>query len=152
MTTASKYLGTDYAAIDFSFPYVQPLRGEDPKQCGFFIPLPQADKAGWKNLETTEMTEYTYNSGQSEVGVLLQKPRMILTPICQLGVFDRKASQDEKTLVVLGEWDKKYRTDDNVGNFQIYLVMFFDENKQPLHDVPLKLVAKGAHQGAIRCK
>jgi Family of unknown function (DUF5895) len=145
----SKYLTTDYAATDFSFPYVQALRGEDPKQCGFFIPLSQAEKGGWKNLENIEMTEYTYNSGQTEVGVLLQKPRMILTPICQLGVFDRKASQDEETLVVLGEWDNKYRNDDNVGNFQIYLVMFFDKNKQPLHDVPLKLVAKGAHQATL---
>jgi Family of unknown function (DUF5895) len=149
MTTASKYLTKEFAATDLSFPYMQGLRGEDPRQCGFFVPLSQAYKAGWKNLENIEMTEYTYNSGQTEVGILLQKPRMILTPICQLGVFDRKASQDEETLVVLGEWDNKYRNDDNVGNFQIYLVMFFNENKQPLHDVPLKLVAKGAHQATL---
>jgi Family of unknown function (DUF5895) len=145
----NKYLSSEYAATDFSFPYVQALRGEDPKQCGYFIPLSQAEKAGWKNLETTEMTEYTYNNGQTEVGILLQKPRMILTPICQLGAFDRKASQDEETLVVLGEWERKYRDDDNVGNFQIYLVMFFNENKQPLHDIPLKLVGKGAHQATL---
>jgi Family of unknown function (DUF5895) len=58
-------------------------------------------------------------------------------------------SQDEETLVVRGEWERKYRTDENVGNFQIYLVIFFDENKQPLHDIPLKLVAKGAHQATL---
>lgn len=145
----SKYLTTDYAATDFSFPYCQALRGEDPKQCGYFVPLSQADKAGWRDLDPNKLTEYTYNSGQTEVGILLKQPRMALTPICQLGMFDRKASQDEESLVVVGKWDRQYRGDENIGNFQIYLVMFFDEHKQPLHDIPLKLVAKGAHQATL---
>jgi hypothetical protein len=33
----SKYLTTAYAATDFSFPYCQALRGEDPKQCGITV-------------------------------------------------------------------------------------------------------------------
>jgi Family of unknown function (DUF5895) len=144
----SKYLSTDYAATDFSFPYCQALRGEDPKQCGYFVPLSQADKAGWRDIDPNKLTEYSYNSGQAEVGILLKQPRMALTPICQLGMFDRKASQDEQNLVIIGKWDRQYRGE-NVGNFQIYLVMFFDEHKQPLHDIPLKLVAKGAHQATL---
>jgi Family of unknown function (DUF5895) len=144
----SKYLTAAYAATDFSFPYCQALRGEDPKQCGYFVPLSQANKAGWRDIDPTKLTEYSYNSGTTEVGILLQQPRMALTPICQLGMFDRKASQDEESLVVIGKWDRQYRGE-NVGNFQIYLVMFFDEHKQPLHDIPLKLVAKGAQQATL---
>jgi hypothetical protein len=144
----SKYLSKEYAATDFDYPYVQPLRGEDPKQCGYFVPLSQANKAGWRDLDPSNLTEYAYNSGETEVGILLQKPRMVLTPICQLGQFDRKASQDEGNLVVIGAWDRKYKGE-NVGNFQVYLVMFFDDQKQPLHDIPLKLVAKGSHQASL---
>jgi Family of unknown function (DUF5895) len=149
-TITSRYLTDALPATDFSYPYAQALRGENPAQCGYFVPLSQAEKAGWKNLEGTEMTEYTYNSGQTEVGILLQKPRMILTPICQLGAFDRQASQTEETLVVLGEWDRaKHSKDPNAGNFQIFLVMFMDANKQPLHDIPLRLFAKGSHQATL---
>ena len=149
-TTTSRYLTDALPATDFSYPYAQALRGENPAQCGYFVPLSQAEKAGWKNLEGTEMTEYAYNSGQTEVGILLQKPRMILTPICQLGAFDRQASQTEETLVVLGEWDRaKHSKDPNAGNFQIFLVMFMDANKQPLHDIPLRLFAKGSHQATL---
>ncbi len=149
-TTTSRYLTDTLPATDFSYPYAQALRGENPAQCGYFVPLSQAEKAGWKNLEGTEMTEYAYNSGQTEVGILLQQPRMILTPICQLGAFDRQASQTEETLVVLGEWDRaKHSNDPNAGNFQIFLVMFMDSNKQPLHDIPLRLFAKGSHQATL---
>ena len=144
----SKYLTTDYAATDFSFPYCQALRGEDPKQCGYFVPLPQAEKAAWRDLDPSKLTEYAYNSGKTEVGILLKQPRMALTPICQLGMYDRKASQDEESLVVIGKWDRQLKNE-NIGNFQIYLVMFFDDQKQPLHDIPLKLVAKGAHQATL---
>jgi hypothetical protein len=148
--TTSRYLTDALPATDFSYPYAQALRGENPVQCGYFVPLSQAEKAGWKNLEGTEMTEYAYNSGQTEVGILLQQPRMILTPICQLGAFDRQASQTEETLVVLGEWDRaKHSNDPNAGNFQIFLVMFMDVNKQPLHDIPLRLFAKGSHQATL---
>lgn len=146
--TNNKYLSNDYAATDFSFPYCQALRGEDPKQCGYFVPLSEAEKAGWRDLDPTKLTEYAHNSGQTNVGILLKQPHMALTPICQLGMFDRKASQDEENLVVIGKWDRQQKNE-NVGNFQIYLVMFFDEQKQPLHDIPLKLVAKGAHQATL---
>jgi hypothetical protein len=145
----NKYLSRQYAATDFSFPYCQPLRGEDPKQYGYFVPLSQANKAGWRDLDPDKLTEYAYNTGNTDVGILLQQPRMSITPVCQLGMFDRKASTDEQILVVIGKWDRQLRGDENVGNFQIYLVMFFDEHKQPLHDIPLKLVAKGAQQATL---
>jgi hypothetical protein len=145
----NKYLSRQYAATDFSFPYCQPLRGEDPKQYGYFVPLSQANKAGWRDLDPHKQTEYAYNTGKTEVGILLQQPRMAISPVCNLGVFDRKASKEDETLVVIGKWDRQYWGDENVGNFQIYLVMFFDEHKQPLHDIPLKLVAKGAQQATL---
>jgi hypothetical protein len=147
--TENKYLSCQYAATDFSFPYVQALRGEDSKQYGYFVPLSQANKAGWRDLDPDKLTEYAYNSGKAEVGILFQQPRMVVTPVSSLGMFDRKASLEDETLVVIGKWDRQHRDNENVGNFQIYLVMFFDEHKRPLHDIPLKLVAKGAQQATL---
>jgi hypothetical protein len=145
-----QYLSTEFAAEDFTFPHVQAVRGEeDSAHCGYFIPLPQAEKAAWSNIEQAETIVYTYNDGTTAEGILLTKPRMVLSAVSKLGMFDRLASQSEDRLVVLGEWDRNLSQDPNAGNFQIYLVMFFGENNIPLHQIPLKLIAKGAHQATL---
>jgi hypothetical protein len=150
MTATSKYLTEQYPAADFNFPYLQALRGEEnPAHCGLFIPASQLDKCGWQNIDANQIVEYTYNSGDREPGLLLKNPRMVITPISKLGAFDRSLSQKEGTLVILGEWKQEHKTDPNIGNFQVYLVMFVNEKNEPLHDVPLKLVAKGAFQASL---
>jgi hypothetical protein len=146
----NKYLTTDYAATEISFGYVQALRGEaDPSHCGYFIPLSQMEKSGWRNIDRAELIEYTYNSGTSEVGILLKQPRMVLTAISQLGMFNRTASSKTENLVVVGNWNRDLKGNPDVSNFQIYLVVFLDDKNQLLHDIPLKLTAKGAHQGSL---
>jgi hypothetical protein len=147
-TNLDCYLSKEHAATDFAFPYIQAVRGENPQQCGYFVPLSQMEKAGWREIDPAKLIEYSYNSGQTEAGILLKQPRMALTPVSQLGMFDRKASQEEQTLVVLGNYDRQLKSED-VGTFQVYLLWLFDENKQPLHDIPLKLTAKGAHQATL---
>ena len=67
---SGKYLSSQYAATDFSFPYAQVVRGEeDMTHCGYFIPLPQAQKAGWSDLEATETIIYSYNNGEKAEGI-----------------------------------------------------------------------------------
>ena len=146
----NKYLTADYAATEISFGYVQALRGEaDSSHCGYFVPLSQMEKCGWRNIDPAKLIEYTYNSGTSEVGILLKQPRMVLTAISQLGMFDRTASSKTESLVVVGNWNRDLKGNPDVSNFQVYLVVFLDEQNQPLHDIPLKLTAKGAHQGSL---
>jgi hypothetical protein len=150
LPTHDTYLGGEFAATDFSFPHAQVVRGEaDMSHCGYFVPLAQAQKAGWSNLETAETIVYNYNGGETAEGLLLTQPRMVLCVMSKLGMFDRTASQDEDRLVVIGEWNREQSKDPNVGNFQIFLVMFLGENNFPLHQVPLKIVAKGAHQATL---
>jgi hypothetical protein len=149
-STSGKYLSPQYAATDFSFPHAQVVRGEeDMTHCGYFIPLPQAQKAGWSNLEATETIIYTYNNGEKAEGILLTQPRMVLCAVSKLGMFDRLASQNEDRLVVIGEWNREQSKDPNNGNFQIYLVMFLGANNFPLHQIPLKIITKGAHQATL---
>jgi hypothetical protein len=65
----SQYLSSEYAATDFSFPHAQVVRGEEEQShCGYFIPLPQAQKAGWSNIEATKTIIYTYNDGKNAEG------------------------------------------------------------------------------------
>ncbi len=146
----NKYLTADYATTEISFGYVQALRGEaDPTQCGYFVPLSQMEKSGWRNIDPSLLVEYTYNSGTSEVGILLKQPRMVLSAISQLGMFDRTASAKTESFVVVGNWNRDFKGNPDISNFQVYLVMFFDKQNQRLHDIPLKLTAKGAHQASL---
>jgi Family of unknown function (DUF5895) len=146
----NKYLAADYAATEISFGYVQALRGEvDPSHCGYFVSLSQMEKSGWRNIDPSQLTTYTFNSGTTEVGMLLKQPRMVLTPISQLGMFDRTASAKTESLVVVGNWNRDLKGNPDIGNFQVYLVVFLDEQNQQLHDIPLKLTAKGSHQASL---
>jgi Family of unknown function (DUF5895) len=146
----SKYLTADYAATEISFGYVQALRGEvDSTHCGYFVPLSQMEKSGWRNIDPAQLIEYTYNSGTTEIGILLKQPRMVMTPISQLGMFDRTASAKTESLVVISNWNRDLKGNPDIANFQVYLVVFLDQQNQPLHDIPLKLTAKGAHQASL---
>lgn len=146
----NKYLTADYAATEISFGYVLALRGEvDPTHCGYFVPLSQMEKSGWRNIDLSQLTTYTFNGGGSEVGLLLVQPRMVLTPVSQLGMFDRTASAKTESLVVVGNWNRDLKGNPEIGNFQVFLVVFLDEQNQPLHDIPVKLTAKGSHQGSL---
>jgi Family of unknown function (DUF5895) len=146
----NKYLTPDYAATEISFGYVQALRGEvDSAHCGYFIPLSQMEKSGWRNIDPAKLIEYTFNSGTTEVGMLLKQPRMVMTPMSQLGMFDRTASAKTESLVVVGNWNRDLKGNPDVSNFQVYLVVFLDDQNQPLHDIPLKLTAKGSHQASL---
>lgn len=148
--TSNKYLTQEYNSTDFNFPYVQAVRGEvDSNHCGLFIPISQINKCGWKEVDPAMTIEYTYNNGSIETGIMLTKPRMAIAAISKLGTFDRAATQQEQNLVIVGEWKREHKEDNNLGNFQIYLVMLLDENNQTLHDIPLKLVAKGAFQASL---
>ncbi len=149
-----KYLGSQYAKTDISYPYFQALRGEvDPSHCGYFIPLSQLEKSSWHTeLKAENMTTYTYNNGMAEVGLLLTSPRMIINPISPLMMFDRASSTKAETLVVLGEWNRTLSDDPNIGNYQVYLIIFLDENNQPLHDIPFRFTAKGAQQASLNAQ
>jgi hypothetical protein len=148
----SNYLTQQFDDPNFNYPYAQPLRGEvNPAHCGIFIPQSQIEKANWrKDIAPEELIQYTYNSGQTEDGLLLTQPRMVITPISELGAFNRTASQQEGRLVAIeGGWQREYKEVDNIGNFQVYLIILLDDTNQPLHDVPLRLITKGAFQATL---
>ena len=147
----------EFASVEFldpnaRLPRIQALRGTNPKLCGYFIPINELAKAGWLEFGTIsdQLTEYTFeSSGETEQGLLLQNPRMLVCPRTPLLGFDRAASMEAEQLTILGHWKRDYKEDDNVGNCQMYEVILLNEHNQPLHTVPLSYVAKGANQATF---
>ncbi|ACK74074.1 hypothetical protein PCC7424_5505 (plasmid) [Gloeothece citriformis PCC 7424] len=133
-------------------PRIQALRGQSKETCGYFISVKEMAKAAWKDFEAINDQLITYefeSSGDSELGLLLKNPRMLVCPRTPLLAFDRKKSNKEKQLVILGGWEKDYKKDENIANCQFYQVILLSPDNEQLHDVPFSYVAKGANHATF---
>jgi Family of unknown function (DUF5895) len=149
-----EFASPEYNSPDARVPRIQALRGENgASECGYFITETEMSKAGWSNIDEGKLIVYQYNSGGKERGLLIQSPRMLVVSRSPLFAFDRQISRQEERLVVAGQYSKKsYGDREKYGTGQCYEILLLDENNQPLHEIPLAYIAKGANQGAIRCK
>lgn len=128
-------------------PRIQALRGTTPVTCGYFVPVSQMVKAGWRDFDEKKIVKYTFEtSGETEEGYFEKNPRMLVCPKTSCFAFDKKATQETNNIVVVSEYD---REDENIGFSQYFYVYLLDEKNQPLHDVPLEYKAKGANRGSF---
>lgn len=145
----------EFASAEYLNPYaklprIQALRGTSENNCGYFIPVDQMARAGWWDFDSNQLITYTYeSSGNEEQGLMIFNPRMLVCAKSPLLGFDRKATQEEEQLVILGGWKRHYKDVDNIGNCQFYEVILLNQENQPLHSVPLSYVAKGANQATF---
>ena len=132
-------------------PRIQALRGEKGDiDCGYFIAETEMEKAGWNAYKAKDLTTYQYNSGGQERGLLLKNPRMLVVPRSPLFAFDRQASTQEKRLIVSGVYSRQaHQERERYGLGQYYEILLLDENNEPLHELPLGYVAKGANQASF---
>jgi Family of unknown function (DUF5895) len=120
------------------------------KPCGYFITETEMAKAGWGKIDESQTIVYEYNSGGKERGLLIQSPRMLVVPRSPLFAFDRQVSRQEERLVVAGQYSKQLYSDrEKYGTAQCYEVLLLDANNQPLHEIGLAYVAKGANQASF---
>jgi hypothetical protein len=146
-----RFAAPEYVNPNARLPRIQALRGENgASECGYFITETEMAKAGWENIDEAKMIVYEYNSGGKERGLLLQSPRMLVVPRSPLFAFDRQASRQEEKLVVAGQYNKQlYSNREKYGTAQCYEVLLLDANNQPLHEIGLAYVAKGANQASF---
>ena len=147
-----EFASSEFIDPNARLPRIQALRGITPQLCGYFLNIDEMAKAGFIDFDSVadKLIEYTFeSSGETEQGLLLQKPRMLVCPRTPLLGFDRAATQESEQLVILGHWQRSFKEDDNVGNCQFYEVILLNEENQPLHTVPLSYVAKGANQATF---
>ena len=146
-----RFAAPEYVNPNARLPRIQALRGENgASECGYFITEAEMAKAGWGQVDESEMIVYEYNSGGKERGLLIQSPRMLVVPRSPLFAFDRQVSRQEDRLVVAGQYSKQLYSDrEKFGTAQCYEVLLLDADNQPLHEIGLAYVAKGANQASF---
>ncbi len=146
-----RFANPEYINPDARLPRIQALRGENgASECGYFITETEMLKAGWNDIDEGKLIVYEYNSGGKERGLLIQSPRMLVVPRSPLFAFDRQVSRQEERLVVAGQYSKQSYSDrEKYGTAQCYEVLLLDEHNQPLHEIALAYVAKGANQASF---
>jgi Family of unknown function (DUF5895) len=146
-----RFAAPEYVNQSARLPRIQALRGENgASECGYFITETEMAKAGWAQIDESELIIYEYNSGGKERGLLIQSPRMLVVPRSPLFAFDRQVSRQEERLIVAGQYNKQlYSNRDKYGTAQCYEVVLLDEHNQPLHEIGLAYVAKGANQASF---
>jgi Family of unknown function (DUF5895) len=146
-----RFAAPEYVNPNARLPRIQALRGENgASECGYFITETEMAKAGWNQIDEDELIVYEYNSGGKERGLLIQSPRMLVVPRSPLFAFDRQVSRQEERLVVAGQYNKQLYSDrEKYGTAQCYEVLLLDVHNQPLHEIGLAYVAKGANQASF---
>lgn len=147
-----EFSSSEFVDPNARLPRLQALRGNSPETCGYFIAVEQIAKAGWGDFDSVaeHLINYTFeSSGEQEQGLLIRNPRMLVCPRTPLLGYDRTASKESEQLVIVGQWQREYKEDENIGNCQMYEVVLLSGENQPLHSVPLSYVAKGANQGTF---
>jgi hypothetical protein len=147
-----EFASATYLDPNARLPRIQALRGMSAQTCGYFISTEQLAKSGWLDFDliADDLIDYTYeSSGNTEQGLLLQSPKMLVCPRTPVLAFDRAATNETQQLVIVGTYKREYKEDDNLGNTQCFEVFLLDEMNQPMHSFPLSYWAKGANQATF---
>jgi hypothetical protein len=149
-----EFASEEYLDPNARLPRIQALRGATPKQCGYFIEINQAAKAGWLNFDEKTLVDYSFeSSGETEQGILFNKMRMLVCPRTPVLALDKAATKEQQQNVFTGYYKKAiYGADENFTNFQAFEVLLLDKENKPLHQVPLSLKLKGAAQASFSQK
>ncbi len=141
MIERDEFTSEEYIDKNASLPTVIVLN--DQLNCGYFIPLGTMAKCGWINFDEEQLISHTFRSGNTEIGILIKNPRMLVCPKTDLYQFDAKASEEQQTKVIVGLYNAELKDNPNIKNERLYLVFFLDESNNPLHSTPLKYAARG---------
>jgi Family of unknown function (DUF5895) len=151
LTIRDEFADESYNDTTARMPRIQALRGEKGDiDCGYFVTEAEMGKASWYNVPIKDLTNYTYNSGGSEQGLLIKKPRMLVSPKSPMFAFDRQQSTLTKKLVVVGQYNRQQYADRSIyGVGQYYEILLLDQNNAPLHEIPFGYIAKGANMASF---
>jgi Family of unknown function (DUF5895) len=149
--TIDRFASPEYTDLTVQLPKIQPLRGEKGDiDCGYFISEAEMEKAGWHSFKVKDLVTYQFNSGGQEKGLLLKNPRMLVVQRSPLFAFDRQASMQQKQMIVSGAYSRQAHNErEKYGLGQYYEVLLLDENNEPLHELSLSYLAKGANQASF---
>ena len=147
---SDEFASPDFVDPDARLPRIQAVRGElNLEHCGYFVTADQMAQAGWLDLDESQLIEYTFNSGETEQGILIRKPRMIVCPKSPVLAFDRDESEKLQQTVIVGLYDRTAKENERISNIQFFQVFLVNAQNEPLHSIPLSYKAKGANQASF---
>lgn len=145
-----EFASPEFVDPDARLPRIQAVRGESNlEHCGYFVTADQMAQAGWLDFDESQLIEYTFNSGETEQGILIRKPRMIVCPKTPVLAFDRDESEKLQQTVIIGLYDRTAKENERISNIQVFQVFLVNSDNQPLHSIPLSYKAKGANQASF---
>lgn len=148
IATQDKWASPEYIDPYAKRPLLQALRGEqDPKVFGYFVRESILAEVGWGGFGLDEIIEYEYLSGNSERGIMIQAPRMLVNPVTPLMLFDQVESEKSKQMIFAGAYDSDKRSSDPARYKPVtgYEIVLLDEANMALHETPMLYMAKGAN-------
>jgi len=136
-----KYESSQYDGKITDIPICQVLNDKSPASVGMFVKAKNLPQIGWRGSEATY--EHTFSSGATELGVLLQSPRMHILKTSPRCIELRKTGELVANYENV-EGRKKYEELGNLATLRtFYLIYLVDETNNNLHDLPLILSIKG---------
>jgi Family of unknown function (DUF5895) len=145
-----EFASPDFVDPDARLPRIQAVRGEvNLEHCGYFVTADQMAQAGWLDFDESQLIEYTFNSGETDQGILIRNPRMIVCPKTPVLAFDRDESEKLQQTVIRGLYDRTCKENERISNIQFFQVFLVNSDNQPLHSIPLSYQAKGANQASF---
>ena len=138
-----QFVSDEFIDKNASLPTVIVLN--DQLHCGYFIPVSTMAKCGWIDFDESQLITHTFRSRETEQGVLIPNPRMLVCPKTELYQYDIQASEQQQKRAIVGLYDAALKDDKNIKTERLYLVFFLDENNNPLHSLPLKYAARGVN-------
>jgi hypothetical protein len=142
-TIRDEFVSEEFIDKNAALPTVIVLN--DQHHCGYFIPVGTMAKSGWIDFDESQLISHTFRSGETELGVLMTQPRMLICPKTDLYQYDVKASEEQRTRAIVGFYDPALKDDPNIKTERLYLVFFLDADNKPLHTSPLKYAARGVN-------
>jgi hypothetical protein len=92
---------------------------------------------GWKG----DLIPHTLKTEKGDVsGNIIYNPRMLILQRSSLLKVETNTGR------VVKVWSREDKKDETYTCVRKYLILFVDENNNPLHEVPLQLTAKGCFQ------
>lgn len=136
---------TSDSYLDKNAPLPTAIVLNEQHDCGYFIPVSTMAKCGWIDFDESQIVNHTFRSGETEQGVLIKNPRMLVCPKTELYQYDAVASSEQRIRVIVGLYNPLLKDDPNIKTERLYLVFFLDKNNNPLHTSPLKYAARGVN-------
>jgi Family of unknown function (DUF5895) len=139
------FMGDEFNDPNPAYPRIQTLRGEGAQKACWFIPATQLDRSGWLD-PAPKLETYHFQGGDSEEGLIIYEPRMLVATKSLPQVFDRVESAKQKRLVLVDRTENIESPEEkaNYGTIQYFRIYLLDQDNCPLAEMPFEYRSKGA--------